>query len=233
MKEYFFERVRPIIEKALREVDRKDWPIITLNLDLKSEEPEHLLAIAQLLTEYRDWITTAQKTSQIDEVAPLDVKPILVLTGESDAQKAVFYDGVPSGSRVLVFGATRTVSNNPTAPPSEIAPDPPDNYHRWWNNPWRVVEPAGQSNAGAWTKEKDSRLRELVQSAHKRGIWIRFYTLDGVSKADESCRGIFHLYNFGSREAVEIRWKAAAQAGVDYIASDQYEDLARVLRGVR
>ena len=45
MREYFFERVRPIVENALRDGNRGDWPLITLNLDLKSEEPEHLAAI--------------------------------------------------------------------------------------------------------------------------------------------------------------------------------------------
>src|SRR5262249_19832157 len=37
MREYFFERVRPIVQKALREGNHGDWPLITLNLDLKSE----------------------------------------------------------------------------------------------------------------------------------------------------------------------------------------------------
>jgi len=30
MREYFFERVRPIVEKALREGNHGDWPLITL-----------------------------------------------------------------------------------------------------------------------------------------------------------------------------------------------------------
>jgi hypothetical protein len=73
----------------------------------------------------------------------------------------------------------------------------------------------------------------LVRYAHQKGLWIRFYTLDGLNPADESCHGIFHVYNFGSRVAVEKRWRAAAQAGVDYIATDQYEDLARLLHTSR
>jgi hypothetical protein len=214
----------------LKEGNHGDWPLITLNLDLKSEEPEHLQAIWQLLAEYQDWLTTASRNADIHVVAALNVKPILVFTGESDAQKVVFYDQVPAGGRLLVFGATHTHETDPAAPPATLAPDAADNYHRWWNNPWRVVEPAGQSNAGEWNGAKDARLRELVDYAHHRGFWIRFYTLDGVSRPDESCRGIFHLYNFGSRAVVERRWIAAAHAGADYIASDQYEDLAQVLR---
>ena len=230
MREYFFERVRPIIEKALKDGNRSDWPLITLNLDLKSEEPAHLAAISELLTDYRDWITTAPRTADIHIVAPLDVKPILVLTGESDAQKTAFHDQVPFGSALLVFGASRTHPLASSAVPESLVPDSADNYHRWWNNPWRVVESAGQANAGEWTPEKETRLNNLVRYAHQHGLWIRFYTLDGVTRADESCRGIFHVYNFGSRAAVEQRWHAAARAGVDYIATDQYEDLAQLLR---
>jgi hypothetical protein len=155
----------------------------------------------------------------------------LVLTGESDLQKAVFYDRVPLGSQLLVFGATPTHLQNPLAPPSELAPGTADNYHRWWNNPWRVVEQGGQNAAGAWTPEKEMRLSALVRYAHERGFWIRFYTLDGGSAADESARGMFHTYNFGSLDAARLRWQAAIRAGVDYVASDQYEEFAAQLHG--
>jgi len=233
LRDYFFERVRPIIEKALKDSNRSEWPLITLNLDFKSEEPAHLAAIWQLLNQYRDWITTARRTANIQTVAPLEVKPILVLTGESDAQRAVFHDQVAIGAALLVFGATRNHTEIPSGPPESLAPEGADNYHRWWNNPWRVVEPAGQVSAGEWTPEKERRLNDLVRYAHQKGLWVRFYTLDGVSPADESCRGIFHVYNFGSRASVEKRWLAAVQAGVDYIATDQYEDLARLLHTSR
>jgi hypothetical protein len=230
MRDYFFERVRPVVESALKSTDHHEWPLITLNLDLKSEEPEHLEAIWKLLAEYRDWLSTAPRGAQIDEVAALDVKPILVLTGESDAQKVVFYDRVPVGERLLVFGATPTHTANITAPPETIAPGAADNYHRWWNNAWHVIEAGGQTNAGEWTPEKEKRLGDFVAYAHRRGLWIRFYTLDGVTVQEESCRGLFHGYNFGSRSAVEQRWRAAAKTGVDYIASDQYEDLGQMLK---
>ena len=61
MREYFFERIRPIVEKALQENRRDDWPIITLNLDFKSDEPEHHAAVWKLLGEYETWLCTAKK----------------------------------------------------------------------------------------------------------------------------------------------------------------------------
>src|SRR5882762_7931684 len=82
MREYFFERVRPIAEKALRDGNHGNSPLLTLNLDLKTEEPEHLAAIWQLLKQYDDWLTTAPRMENLKPPQPLTVRPILVLTGE-------------------------------------------------------------------------------------------------------------------------------------------------------
>src|SRR5215475_7023991 len=106
LKTYFFERVRPIVEQALREGDQKQWPLITLNLDFKDENAEHFKAIQGLLVEYQDWITSALRTADIHDIAPLRIRPLLVLTGESDAQRVIFHDQITVGSSLLVFGAT-------------------------------------------------------------------------------------------------------------------------------
>lgn len=37
LEQYFFEKVRPIVEKALRDDNHGDWPLITLNLDCKDK----------------------------------------------------------------------------------------------------------------------------------------------------------------------------------------------------
>ena len=98
LREYFFERIRPIVEKALREGNPADWPLVTLNLDLKTNEPEHHRALWDLLGTYEPWLTTAARTPDGSRPAPLDVKPVLVLTGESDAQAASFHDEIPAGA---------------------------------------------------------------------------------------------------------------------------------------
>jgi hypothetical protein len=36
---------------------------------------------------------------------PLDVKPVLELTGDSDAQAVSFHDDIPVGAKLLLFGA--------------------------------------------------------------------------------------------------------------------------------
>src|SRR5882757_3315724 len=84
MDQYFFERVRPMVEKALREGNHGNWPIITLNLDFKDNKPEHLAAVLAQLRQHQSWLTTSVKGAEATDVQPLDVKPILVLTGEPD-----------------------------------------------------------------------------------------------------------------------------------------------------
>ena len=91
-----------------------------------------------------------------------------------------------------------------------------------------MVEEGGQTRAGEWTPADDRRLRALVRHAHQLGYWIRFYTLDGFAPGEG--RGWEQGYNFGSRQAVMARWKAAIAAGVNLIATDQYEDLAAAMR---
>jgi hypothetical protein len=115
-----------------------------------------------------------------------------------------------------------------TLPPEQLLTTPATNYRRWWNNPWGEVEEGGQTRAGDWTPAAAARLRGLVDHAHRLGYWIRFYTLDGFSPADN--RGWGASYNFGSRERAEARWKAALEAGVNLIATDQYEDLGAFMR---
>ena len=231
MDQYFFERVRPIVEKALKQGNHGDWPLITLNLDFKDNRPEHIAAVLELLRKYQAWLTSAGKAEESTVLQALDVKPILVLTGEADAQQAVFFDSLKPGERVLAFGAIHTENKDGQAAPEVLGAEKASNYRRWWNNPWNVVEAAGQAHAGAWTPEKAKRLHDLVERAHANGLWIRFYTLDGSEKADLSRYGWFHDYNFGSLEAARVRWRAAIEAHVDYVASDQYELLGKEIRG--
>ena len=61
------------------------------------------------------------------------------------------------------------------------------------------------------------------------GYWVRFYTLNGVG-TEGVMNGWGPDYNFGTLDAAKIRWKAAAEAGVDFIATDQYEDFSAFLK---
>jgi hypothetical protein len=223
MREYFFERIRPAVERELKSGDRSRWPLIILNLDFKTDEREHHEAVWKLLGEYEPWLSTAKRTAGAGKAARIDWKPILVLTGVSDEQERTFHDAVPVGGALRVFGAARVGADRM---PRERA----GNYRRWWNNPWSVVEEGGQQKAGDWTAADRRRLAMLVKRAHAGGLWIRFYTLNGHQPEDGEASGWTRSYNFGSIDAARLRWRAAIEAGVDFIATDQYEQFADVAR---
>jgi len=239
LRDHFFERVRPIVEKALKENDRAKWPLIVLHFDFKDNQTPLLRAVWSLLGEYDGWYTTALKTANPRELAPFDPKPLLILTEDNDNQENVFFRDVPVGQKLRLFGSAHT---NPvegadkptrdhvsaTVAPEKLLSTPPTNYRRWWNNGWAVVEEGGQHRAGDWTAEDDARLRALVDHAHHLGYWIRFYTIDGFGPGGDK-GGWGNSYNFGSKEAATVRWKAAIAAGVNLIATDQYEDLAEIM----
>ncbi len=240
LRDDFFEQVRPVIEKAIAENKRDQWPVVVLHFDFKDNQPAILAAVWQLLGEYEPWLSTAVKTSDPNTLSSIERKPILAITEDADEQQKVFFDDVPVGAKLRVFGSAHTHPIPKGAPmkevihwaatvsPEELLSEKPTNYRRWWNSSWYTVEEGGQSKAGEWTTADDQRLRALVDHAHAMGFWVRFYTLDGFSEGED--HGWGNGYNFGSKDAVIPRWKAAAAAGVNFIATDQYEDLAPYLK---
>jgi len=240
-RKYFFERVRPIIEKELASGDPAHWPLIILHFDFKDVQPALLHSVWDLLGDYQRWISTAPKTADPHELATIERKPLLVLTEDSDAQEKVFYSDLLVGARLRLFGSahthtphanTRAEENHLTAtlPPEQLLSDRPTDYRRWWNNSWYEVEEGGQPKAGEWTPADRARLQSLVDHAHRMGYWIRFYTLDGFTAQTGTENGWLSGYNFGSIKAAQERWRAAIESGVNLIATDQYEDLAECMR---
>jgi hypothetical protein len=240
LDDYFFKQVSPIIEKAIAENRRDQWPVIVLHFDFKDTQTPLLKAVWKILGQHEDWISTAVKTSDPNHLSPLSRKPILVVTEEADAQQKVFYDDVPVGGRLRLFGSAHTHPTpvgmsakqvmhwEATVSPKVLIGEKPTNYRRWWNGSWYAVEEGGEPRAGDWTTTDNARLRALVDYAHKTGYWVRFYALDGFAPSED--QGWGNTYNFGSRDAVILRWKAAIAAGVNFIATNQYEDLAPYLK---
>lgn len=238
LETYFFDKIRPIMERGLAEKRRETWPLIVLNLDFKQNDAPLLDAVYTLLGKYEAWLTTAPRTSTPAVAAPLSVGPLLVLTGSSEAQRARFHDAVPIGQRLRAFGAIPSVAasgataeeraaNLSRMPAQEIIASKASNYARWVNFPWLVVESGGQTRAGDWSAADATRLDALVKRAHAQDLWIRFYTLDGFLNDGD---GLTKSYDFGSDAAVKVRWRAAIEARVDFIATDHYERFDRARR---
>ncbi len=230
LEEHFFQRVRPVVERALAEPDPAGWPLLILHLDLKTEEPEHLSAVRALLEKYDAWLTTAPRTDTPAIQEPLAWGPVMVVTEGFPAREKGFHDDVPVGDRIRIFGGVLAAEGPASVqtPPEAMIAGGPTNYRRWWNLPWSAVEAGGQREAGEWTTEDQARLRAIVDYGHELGIFVRFYCLNGHPADDPNDWG--RRYNFGSLEAARTRWRAAKAAGVDWLATDQYEELAAELR---
>lgn len=236
--EHFFQAVAPLLDRALAGGPSADWPVMVLHLDFKSNEPEHHAAVWALLEKYGRWLTTAPRVAS-DAVQPFTLGPLLVLTEQGEGQEALFHDRVPVGQRLRLFGTVPAPSGRAedppaaraaaavAAPPEVLIPSGATNYRRWTNFPWAVIELGGQASAGYWTPGDRARLDALVSRAHGVGLWVRFYTLNGHPP---NAQGWSDGYNFGSLDAVEPRWRAALEAGVNFIATDQYEEFASIRR---
>jgi hypothetical protein len=240
LEDYFFKQVGPVVRRIMAEDKRSEWPLLVLHFDFKDNQTALLQAVWGVLGQHEEWLSTVVKTSDAAKLSPIERKPILVITEEADAQEKVFYDAVPVGGRLRLFGSAHTHSAPKnltraqldhwavTAKPEELLDERPSNYRRWWNSSWYAVEEGGAPGAGDWSETDNSRLRALVDHAHGMGYWVRFYALDGFATAEDQGWGV--SYNFGSREAVALRWKAAIAAGVNFIPTDQYEALATYLK---
>jgi len=236
--EHFFQTVAPLLDRALADGPSPDWPLMALHLDFKSNEPEHHAAVWALLGTYERWLTTAPRMAS-DARQPFTLGPLLVLTEQGEGQEGLFHDRVPVGQRLRLFGTVPALSDRGkdtpaaraaaavAALPDVLIPSGATNYRRWINFPWGVIERGGQVSAGDWTLGDRARLDALVGRAHGLGLWVRFYTLNGHAP---NAHGWSDGYNFGSLDAVEPRWRAALEAGVNFIATDQYEEFAAVRR---
>ena len=237
LEDYFFKRVEPILERALQSKASQQWPLIVLHLDFKTNETAHHRAVWDLLKRYERFLTTAPRVSKT--VAAVTPGPLLVLTENGTDQEKDFTDP-RNGDRLLLFGSAPA----PPAPetdnayrrarawaamsPEILIAGPATNYRRWVNFSWQVVEQGGQQSAGDWTSGDAARLKSIVDRAHALGYLVRFYTLNGHPEDEHPERSA--SYNFKSIAAAQRRWVAAIAAGVDLIATDQYEELASLLK---
>ena len=168
----------------------------------------------------------------------------LVEDKQKDIKQEFFYDRVKVGGKIRVFGSAEKFDENPqnlprerraeavamlvTRDPEQLLPKKADNYRRWFGTGWAFIEKGGEQSAGEWTKASEERLKKFVSYGHRLGYFVSFYCLDGFN--DSENQGWDAAYNFGSRDKVMLRWKAAISAHADFIATDHHGELASVIR---
>ncbi len=247
LETYFFPKVAPIVEKALREGNKKgDWPLITLYLDIKNDPVEHLEAISKVLDKYDSWLTKAAKTDDIAKQSPLELKPMMVILEDkqNDIKQAFFYDRVPVGGKIRAFGSAVKFDDNPAhlpktakaerlasmlkVDPEQLVSKKADNWRRWFGADWGFVELCGPEHGKDWSTATEARVKKFVDYGHRLGYLVSFYSINGFTEQEN--HGWTAEFNFGSRDAALMRWNAAIKAHADFIATDQYEELAKVLK---
>jgi hypothetical protein len=166
---------------------------------------------------------------------------VLVEDKQNDIKQQFFYDRVPAGGKVKVFGSVTKAGPSPdmklskadaidymyTITPEQFITAKATTYRRWAGTDWALIEKGGETKAGDWTKGAETRLHSFVDYGHKMGYLVSIYALDGYRP--EENQGWDKDYNFGSKEKVMPRWKAAVRAKADFISTDQYEELSKVI----
>jgi hypothetical protein len=207
----------PALEAHWR-TPRPDGAPTVLTVDWKTRDPDAVRRFRDILEAHSDWFSSAPKAAE----SPLTVRRLTVcLTGEDAAKDA--YDAlIPEGGvyhafRDAVFGAAGPSREDVAA----YVPAQASAYHRFLTVYWGHVERGGPPRAGDWTEADASRLAALVALAHRRGYRLRLYTLNGHSGR------VGDSYRFPDVAAARVRWRAAIHAGVDWVATDDYEEIAR------
>lgn len=250
LESYFFPKVKPIIEKAMKEGNAKgNWPLITLYLDIKNDPAEHLEAISKVLDKYNSWLTKAVKTADINKLSPLEYKPMMVIMEDkqNDIKQDFFYDRVAVGGKFRVFGSAVKFDDNPNKLPREkrderfaglthfepeqLLTKRADNWRRWFGTDWHFIEICGPTHGSDWNAATEARVKKFVDYGHRMGYLVSFYQSDGFT-ADQN-QGWTDEYNFGSKEAARVRWNALIKAHADFISTDQYEDVAEAIHAAR
>jgi hypothetical protein len=201
---------------------RPDRAPSVLTIDWKTDRPAAVRRVKEFLDAHPDWFSSAPKA----DASPLTERRLTVCFSGSDRAKQFYDDLVPMGGdyrafRDVVFGAGGGYRANV----AEYAPAPATAYHRFLAFHWSHVERGGPPLAGQWTPEEAARLEALVDLARRQGYRIRFYTLNGHTGAAGGS------YRFADDAQARIRWRAAARAGADWVASDEYAAIVRELIG--
>src|SRR5271169_3911346 len=195
LESYFFPKVAPIVEKALKEGNKGNWPLITLYLDIKNDPVEHLEVINKVLDKYDAWLTKAVKTEDITKMSPLELKPMMIVLEDKqkDIKQEFFYDRVPVGGKIRAFGSAVKFDDNPghlpktakaerlasmlKVDPEQLVSKKADNWRRWFGTDWAFIELCGPEHGKDWSAAADARVKKFVDYGHRLGYLVSFYSI--------------------------------------------------------
>lgn len=212
----FEEFIRPVLDAP----SRPDGAPSVLTLDWKTDDPAAVARIKAFLDDHADILSSAPKA----DPSPLTVRKLTVCFTGSAKAKAIYDDLIPKGGTYRAFADVVHSRGSYRDDPTSYAKEPASAYHRFLTFDWSAVEAGGPPLARDWTKEEAARLVAIVKSAHEKGYRVRFYCLNARGPV------LSANYRFRGPEDVRTRWNAAAEAGADWIASDEYREIVSEMR---
>jgi hypothetical protein len=208
----------PALETRLK-MPREDGAPTVLTIDWKTGRPEAVRQFKELLDAHAEWFSSAPKAAE----CPLTTRRLTVCFSGSEAAKDAYDSLIPAGGTYRAF-RDRVVSGRYEADVAAYIPANSTPYLRFLAFHWGAIERGGPALAGEWTPAEMDRLSGLIAVAHRRGFRVRFYCLNGHSGP------LGGSYRFANDDAARVRWLAAAAAGVDWVAADEYKELVDALR---
>ena len=172
------------------------------------------------LDDHTDLFSSAPKA----EKSPLTARKMTVCFSGSDKAKALYDDLIPKGGTYRAFADVVHRRGAYREDPASYAKEPASAYHRFLTIDWDAVEAGGPPLAREWLREEAARLETIVQTAHAHGYRVRFYCLNARGPV------LSINYRFATPDAAKTRWNAAADAGADWIASDDYREIVSEMR---
>jgi glycerophosphoryl diester phosphodiesterase len=204
--------IKPMLDAPVR----ADGAPTILTIDWKTSDVDAVKAFHMFLLAHPDLFTYAPKST---DSALTRRRFMVCFTGSEDAKKTydalIPVEGTYQAFSDRVFGANDYFDN-----PKAYATKSATAYHRFLTFHWGVVERGAPMIAKEWTPAHAARLKAIVEAAHDQGFRTRFYCLNA--------NGAF-FYRFPSDAAARLRWQAAVNAGVDWVASDNYAEIAAEL----
>jgi hypothetical protein len=212
----FEDFIQPVRESPAR----PDGAPSVLTLDWKTDRPEAVAKLKAFLDDHTDVFSSAPKADK----SPLTARKLTVcFTGNAKA-KSAYDDLIPKDGTYRAFADVVHSRGSYLEDPTAYAKGPASAYHRFLTFDWSAVEAGGPPFARDWTREEAARLEAIVRSAHAKGYRVRFYCLNSRGPV------LSVNYRFASPDAARTRWNAAADAGADWIASDDYREIVSEMR---
>jgi glycerophosphoryl diester phosphodiesterase len=197
LEQYFWKPLGPALRKLPR--GRPEWLLL---IDFKTDD---LRVVEQVYRELEQRQALLSRFGKAIEYGPLTV----LLTGDRGAV-AAFERRNRGNGPYLAMGDEEPPGREYRESIADYLPAAATAFYRVFNFDWKHVEPDREARKqGPLPKAALARLKTLVDLAHQRGYWLRAWTLNGPT--------------FGGREGLLERWRAAREAGVEMVATDEYE----------